>query len=205
MPTIYPKTSYSQMMGLLVLLSSHKGSEDVALLADDLDLEIDEILPALDFAEALGLVSVADGRATLTELGTKLLQVSIRERKAMLREQLKRTTLYKTLLGMIERAPDHQVTEEELMRLIAFTTAPADEAVQNIINWGRFTGLFRYDSESHLLTGLRSAHAVRSPPTPPRNPPPGGSRETPSQPKRSAAPANERALEQAVPSARVHS
>lgn len=201
MPTLYPKTSYSQMMGFLVLLNSHKGSEDVALLADDLDLEIDEILPALEFAEALGLLSVTDGRATLTEMGKKLLLVSIRERKAILREQLKKTTLFKRLLGMIERAPDHQVSEEDLLRMIAFTTAPADEAVQNIINWGRFAGLLRYDSESHLVTGVRTSRTTQSASTAPRYPPPGGSRESSPPAKRSTATTTERAPEQAVPAA----
>jgi NitT/TauT family transport system ATP-binding protein len=173
-PTIYPKSSPSQVMGLLVLLSTHKGAEDVALLADDLDLEIDEILPSLDFAKALGFLSVADGRATLTALGKKMLAVNIRERKAILRDQLRTTTLFKTLIGMLERAPDHKLTEEEMVRLIAFTTAPADEAVQNIINWGRFAGLFRYDSESRILTATRVPRAVRASATGPRAPPPGG-------------------------------
>ena len=62
MPTTFPKCNPTEMMGLLVLLNSHKGSEDVALLADDLDLEIDEIFPALEFAEVLQLVKVAEGR-----------------------------------------------------------------------------------------------------------------------------------------------
>ena len=70
------------MMGLLVLLNAHKGSEDVALLADDLDLEIDEILPSLEFAEVLQLVRVADGRATFTDLGRHIVQATIREREA---------------------------------------------------------------------------------------------------------------------------
>ena len=67
MPTTYPKCSPTEMMGLLVLVNSHKGAEDIARLADDLDLEIDEILPAVDYAEVLRLVTVQDGRATLTE------------------------------------------------------------------------------------------------------------------------------------------
>ena len=82
MPTSYPKSSPTEVMGLLVLLNQHKGSEDVALLADDLDLEIDEILPSLDYAEVLGLVKVTDGRATFTDLGKKLMGGSIRDRKS---------------------------------------------------------------------------------------------------------------------------
>ncbi len=173
MPTTYPKSSPSEMMGLLVLLNGHKGSEDVALLADDLDLEIDEILPSLDFADVLGLVKVADGRATLTDLGKKLLAGTIRDRKTLLREQLRRTTLFKALIRALESAPDRRLTEEEMVRLIAFTTAPAEELVLNIVNWGRFTELFRYDPNAHVLTAIHHAPPAKAAPSPPARPPPG--------------------------------
>ncbi|MGA7923163.1 MAG: hypothetical protein WCA77_04230, partial [Thermoplasmata archaeon] len=100
--------------------------------------------------------------------------------------------------GMIERSPDHQVTEDELVRLIAFTTAPADEAVQNIINWGRFTGLLRYDSESHLVTGVRSPRSSQTAPTAPRYPPPGGPVSTVPSSKRSGTAHREPPPEQSV-------
>jgi NitT/TauT family transport system ATP-binding protein len=154
-PTAYPKCSPSEVTGLVVLLNDHKGAEDVARLADDLDLEIDEILPALEYAEVLQLLKVADGRATLTDLGRSLLAGSIRDRKVTLREQLKRTTLFKALLRALDSSPEHRLTEEEVNRLIAFTTAPGDEYVQNIINWGRYTELFRYDSDQRVLLPVR--------------------------------------------------
>lgn len=171
MPTTYPKCSPSEMTGLLVLLDSHKGSEDVALLADDLDLEIDEILPSLDFAEALDLLKVDDGRATLTETGRRFLSGTIRERKAVVREQLGRTTLFRTLMRALDSTPGHRLTDPELMRLVEFTTAPSDEVVQNIVNWGRYAELFRYDADEHLVVAIRRT-------TPPRSPPSTSSRAT---------------------------
>jgi NitT/TauT family transport system ATP-binding protein len=159
LPTAYPKCSPSELTGLLVLLNDHKGAEDVALLADDLDLEIDEILPSLEYAEVLQLVKVVNGRATLTEQGKAVLSGSIRDRKVQLREQLKRTTLFKALLRALDSSPEHRLSEEEVNRLIAFTTAPADEYVQNIINWGRYTELFRYDSDQRVLLPIRPRSA----------------------------------------------
>jgi len=160
-------------MGLLVLLNSHKGSEDVALLADDLDLEIDEIFPALEFAEVLQLVKVVDGRVTFTDLGKKLVGGSIRDRKAIIREQLRKTTLFRTLLRALESAPEHSLTDEELGQIISFTTAPADEAVQNIVNWGRYADLFRYDSDEQrlILTRRSSGGKSGSGPSHPSSPP----------------------------------
>ncbi|MCI4370695.1 MAG: AAA-associated domain-containing protein [Thermoplasmata archaeon] len=161
MPTVFPKCSPSEMIGLLVLLKDHKGAEDVARLAQDLDLEIDEIFPAVEFSELLQFLKVKDGRATLTENGTNLLGLTIRDRKALLREQLKRTTLFKALGRALESSPEKMLTEDEVVRLIDFTTAPADEYVQNIINWGRYTELFRYDSDRRILLPARPRAASR--------------------------------------------
>ncbi len=171
MPTIFPKASPSELQGLLVLINEHKGTEDVARLADDLDLEIDEILPSLDYAETLGLVKVSDGRATLTDTGRRMLSVSIRERKTILRDLLRKTTLFKTILRALESAPEGRLTEDDVQRLLAFTTAPSDSYVLNIINWGRYAELFRYDSDEHALIAIRSRSQGRSPPSSPPSAP----------------------------------
>ncbi|HTT73477.1 MAG TPA: AAA-associated domain-containing protein [Thermoplasmata archaeon] len=184
MPTSYPKSSPTEMLGLLVLLNGHKGSEDVALLADDLDLEIDEILPSLDNAELLGLVKVQDGRATFTELGKRFISASIRDRKEILREQLKRTTLFKTLLRALDSAPDHYLNDEQLASIVAFIPGPTDEAVTTIINWGRYAELFRYDPEEHRLVAVRRAAGSRGSGGGAARPPPPGA---PSQPAKAAA------------------
>ena len=162
MPTTYPKCNPTEMLGLLVLLNSHKGSEDVALLADDLDLEIDEILPSLEYAEVLQLVKVTEGRATFTDLGKRLVQGTIRDRKGIIREQLRRTTLFRTLLRALDSSPEHCLSDEQLGQIVSFTTAPADEAVQNIVNWGRYADLFRYDAGQHRLVAVVRPSAART-------------------------------------------
>jgi NitT/TauT family transport system ATP-binding protein len=187
-PTTYPKSSPTEMQGLLVLLQTHKGSEDVALLADDLDLEIDEILPSLDFAAVLGLLKVKDGRATFTELGQRYIAASIRGRKAILQEQLRRTTLFRTILRALETAPEKRLTNEQLTQVLSMTSAMADEAIQNIVNWGRYAGLIRYDPEEQVMVAVRLPPASarpppgnRPPPSGPVNPPAGGTRRPPSK------------------------
>ncbi len=198
MATTYPKCSPTEMLGLLVLLNDHKGAEDVALLADDLDLEIDEIFPALEYAELLQFVKVTDGRATFTDLGRKLVAASIRERKTFVREQLKKTPLFRTILRALDANPEHRLTEEEFGHIISFTTAKADGAEQNIVNWGRYADLFRYDADTHMICpARRSTYAKggggRAPPSsalaggaaPPKEP--AGSGEAPRGPGNATA------------------
>ncbi len=159
------------MMGLLVLLKAHKGSEDIALLADDLDLEIDEIFPALEYAQVLHLLTVSDGRATFTDLGRQFVDSSIPQRKTILRDELRRTTLFKTIVRALESSPNHTLSSEQFHQLISFTTAPADEAVQNIVNWGRYAELFRYDAAEDRLIARRHPPSAKTPSG--RPPPPG--------------------------------
>jgi NitT/TauT family transport system ATP-binding protein len=185
------------MMGLLVLLNSHKGEEDVARLADDLDLEIDEILPAVDYAEILQLVNVQDGRATLLDLGKKFLASTIRDRKVIVRDQLKRTTFFRTLLRALDSAPERALSEDQLNTIVSLAQAPLEEAFQNIVNWGRYAELFRYDADEHKLvaTQPRAARtgggARPPPPSAPSSPPsataPKGSR-PPTESKTSTSP-----------------
>ncbi len=191
MATSYPKCSPTEMMGLLVLLNSHNGSEDVARLADDLDLEIDEILPSVEYAEVLQLVKVSDGHTTLTDLGKKFLAATIRERKSILREQLARTTLFRTLLRALDRAPERQLSDEELGSIVSLAQAPLEDAVQNIVNWGRYAELFRYDSDEHRLTAIRYPSAKTgggSRPPPPSSP--GESKTRPTAARSARAPSD---------------
>lgn len=167
------------MLGLLVLLKGHNGDLEIARLGDDLDLEIDEILPAVEFAEVLNYLKVDDGRASLTESGKKLLAGSIRSRKTLIREALRKTKLYATLQRALESAPDQQLTDEQVNQLVAFTTAPADDWTQNIINWGRYAEMFRYDAEAGVLHLARTGSG-RSSPEGGENPPAGRARESPS-------------------------
>ena len=199
MPTVYPKCSPTELMGLMVLLKDHHGAEDVARLADDLDLEIDEIIPSTEFAETLQLIQIAEGRATLTEVGARLLAASIRERKAILRDQLKKTTLFRTLLQALESKPERRLTEDELNALVEFTTAPADEFVQNIINWGRFVELFRYDADQRALLPARARPAARPPSGGSGRPPSGSSGAKEERSSRGGVPASSPPTPRAVP------
>ena len=83
------------------------------------------------------------------------------ERKAIVRDQLKRTTLFRTLLRTLEDEPNHCLSGKDLGRIVAFTTA-AEEAVPNIVNWGRYANLFHYDADRRRLVMVRHPPAVRS-------------------------------------------
>ena len=177
MQTTFPKCNPTEMMGLLVLLNSHKGSEDVALLADDLDLEIDKIFPALEFAEVLQLVKVVEGRACVhrprEEAGGRL--------NTGPQGDHPRSTSQDHAFQDPAPRPGKRSRARPLRRgpgpIVSLTTAPADEAVQNIVNWGRYADLFRYDADERRLVLTRRAPASRPGPGRVRPPSPPGTTE----------------------------
>jgi NitT/TauT family transport system ATP-binding protein len=139
------------MIGLLVLLKGHKGSEDLARLADDLDLEIDEILPAVEFAEALGFLTLSDGRATVTESGQKFLSCSITDKRIFLREGLKSVPVFAQIIRALENSHDKCLMGEELGAVIFPLSLSSEDVMQNVIHWGRYTELFYYDADENML------------------------------------------------------
>jgi hypothetical protein len=175
-PTLYPKCPPSEVLGFLVILNTHRGSQEIARVAEEENLPIDKILPAVEYAQGLGLLTVDDGRATLTDSGRMLLAAGIQTRKVLLRELLKRTILFRAILRSLEQSVDRTVSEDELAQIIAFTTAPP-ESIQDIINWGRYTELFRYDVTQHAILPMgtkgRSSPPMPAIPMPaaPRSPP----------------------------------
>lgn len=163
MPTLYPKCAPSEMLGFLVLLNTHRGSVEIARMAEEESMGMDKLLPAIEYAQGLGLVTVSDGKVAFTDSGRMLIAADIRVRKDLLRELLKRTILFRAILRSIDQTGDGVVHEDELHQIVAFTTAPP-EAVQDIINWGRYTGIFRYDANQHAILPAGPGHKIQ--PTP---------------------------------------
>lgn len=180
MPTLYPKCTPSEVLGFLMLLNNARGSQDLARISDEENLPIDKILPAVEYAQGLGLLTLEEGRASITDAGRMLLAADIRNRKVLLRELLKRTILFRAILRSLEQSVDGTVAEDEIAQIVAFTTAPP-EAIQTIINWGRYTELFRYDATRHSILPMgtkgpaKATPVIPLPPSPPIPPVPANS------------------------------
>lgn len=70
---------FNQVMGLLRLLYHNNRSLTVAELTTMSHMRVDTLLPQLNAAQFLGLVTLKEGRATLTKLGD---QIHVNDQKA---------------------------------------------------------------------------------------------------------------------------
>jgi len=147
-----PRTHLSIVAGLLEILEDYQGKVDAAKIADELMLELDDILPAIEAAEMLGFIKVDSGDLTLTDKGKKYLAGDSMQRKKILNQVLSRTGLFKWLIEQLKKG-GNEMSKEELITLLEEEMPDVDAAkmVKWIIEWGRHALIVRYDSNSQTI------------------------------------------------------
>src|SRR5215472_8166083 len=81
-----PHTRPGGLAGLLEILVDQGGRADLHVLADELSLEVDALLPTMDTAHLLGMLRVEEGDAVITPEGQAFAQTDIQGRKAIFRK-----------------------------------------------------------------------------------------------------------------------
>ena len=147
-----PRTHVSSMAGLLEILEDYQGRTDVAKVADELMLDLDDILPAVEAAEILGFVKVDSGDIILTDKGRKYLAGNSMQRKMILNQTLSKTGLFKWLVEQL-RSRGKEMSKDELITLLEAEMPDVDitSMIKWIIEWGRHALILRYDSNSQTI------------------------------------------------------
>lgn len=145
--------STGDLIGLLEILEDEDRSVDIAELDDILDEERTTLLNLLVDAEALGLIDVSSGDVKLTDLGRKFLKSDINERRDILREQLQQIEPFNSLMDLYRKSGERRISREDLYEFISnvFPSDDNDKTFRLIINWGRYSRLIEYDSDSEEM------------------------------------------------------
>jgi hypothetical protein len=147
-----PTAGVNRVFGLLDLLRAYNGNTNVANLTIDLRIALDELLPIIDTAEYLGLISVQQGDITLTDLGKKALNGKIPERKKIVHDRLVGLEPFADVARMVH--DKKELSRFELARFLSSKygyTTDLPTIINVVISWGVFTALFRYDGQSESL------------------------------------------------------
>jgi len=134
----------------LVAQVPETGGISLAELADELVLELDELLPIIDAGELLGLMEVDDAQLELTEAGRRLRAAEEEEQQELLRSQLlSRVPLVRQLQEALDASARGEVDGDTVLARLneQFTDQEADEVFDTFISWTRSCGLFRYNRE----------------------------------------------------------
>ena len=148
-----PSANVQQMLGVLDEVSeqSTSGKLELAALADELEMEVDEIFPLVEALELLGFATTDGGVLHLTDSGQAFLDADILERKVIFgRSLLERVPLARHITAAIEAEEDHRVSEERFLTELNefFTDEEAERVLEVLVAWGRYAEIFAYDYDS---------------------------------------------------------
>ncbi|HEU4740442.1 MAG TPA: nitrate/sulfonate/bicarbonate ABC transporter ATP-binding protein [Meiothermus sp.] len=131
------------------------GREDLPRLADEMQLEVDDLFPLVDAAALLGLAEVKEGDIQLTPQGHLFVEQDGDARKkifaARLREQI---PLIAHILRVLETRLGRRAPENRFLQELEdyMSTEDAEAVLATAIDWGRYAELFEYDYNAGVLS-----------------------------------------------------
>lgn len=143
--------SIGDLTGFLERLHALGGREDLYELAQNLQLEADELLPLAEAADILGFGDVEHGDVFLTEVGRRFAEANVLAEKELFRRQaLASIELIRQIVRTLEENPDHRESEEPFLQRLERSFSP-DEARRQLdtaIDWGRYAELYAFDDNA---------------------------------------------------------
>jgi NitT/TauT family transport system ATP-binding protein len=158
-----PHARRGSIAGLLELLNDRGGKEDLYRVAEELRMEVDDLLPVVEGAALLSFAKSDKGDVEITPQGKAFAEADISTRKALFREAaLAHVALLQQMHGALSSKSDRTMPLE-FFRDILEQHFPADEVqrqIDTVLNWGRYGDIFTYDSESDRLLLYQPAVSV---------------------------------------------
>src|SRR5579859_2754359 len=165
---VLPHVSIGDVTGLVELVHSKGGREELYQLGRHLHLELDELLPLIEAADLLDMADVQEGELVLTPEGQHFAEAGVLEEKQVFRDQaLAHISLLRKIVQMLQAAPAHILAEEQILSVLSKHFGP-DEAqaqLETAINWGRYAelftfqearGMFRLEESETTIAGAQS-------------------------------------------------
>jgi len=148
-----PDALPSEIVGLLEYLDARGGSEELFRIVADTHREFGHLITVVKAAEMLDFVDTPKRMVMLTPEGKRFLKGSDEERQAISRAQLLKLRLFRDLIEVMNRQPDHAIDREFVLEMIAMSM-PAENwqrMFTTIARWGRVARLFTYDENARQL------------------------------------------------------
>jgi NitT/TauT family transport system ATP-binding protein len=150
-----PHVRVGGISGLLELIVE-KGEEidDIPVLAERLQLSVDDLLPLLDAAAMLGFAQVANGDVRLTPIGRDFATTTILRSKDLFRQQaMAHIPVLNSIVHTLREKANGAMRSDFFMG-IWDDYFPLDEAERQLataVDWGRYGELFEYDASEGRL------------------------------------------------------
>jgi NitT/TauT family transport system ATP-binding protein len=149
--------------GLLEFLSDRGAKDDLYHIAEELLMEVDDLLPIIEAAALLDFARTEKGDVELTPAGKAFVDADIATRKDLFREAaLAHSTLLRQINGGLRGKSDGEMPLEFFRDVLEehFPEEEVQRQIDTALHWGRYGEIFSYDSESDRLQLHRLQHSV---------------------------------------------
>jgi NitT/TauT family transport system ATP-binding protein len=149
-----PHAKRGAIAGLLELLNDRGGKEDLYRIAEELRMEVDDLLPIVEAAHLLSFARSDRGDVEITPRGKAFAEADILERRELFREAaLENVTLLQQMSSALASKSDHEMPLEFFRDLLEqhFSDEEAQRQIDTALNWGRYADILTYDSHRDRL------------------------------------------------------
>ncbi|MBV9084308.1 MAG: nitrate/sulfonate/bicarbonate ABC transporter ATP-binding protein [Acidobacteriaceae bacterium] len=149
-----PHARPGAIAGLLELVMDHGGQADLYRIAEQLHMEIDDLLPIVEAAALLSFAKLEKGDVEVTPAGSDFAQADIATRKLLFRNaSLESVPLLQQINNTLTAKSDHMMPLEFFRDILDEHLAQqeVDRQIETAINWGRYAGLFLYDADNDTV------------------------------------------------------
>jgi len=148
-----PRTSTSEVVGLLEYLDSKGGVDDIFDVAAETDHEFGHMMAITKAAEMLNFVDTPKQGIVLTPDGRRFVAAEAETRKQMWRDQILRLKLFQDVYALLQRE-EGEVSGDMVreMIILALPRENYEELFETMVRWARFGNLFAYEEDADRLS-----------------------------------------------------
>ena len=149
-----PHARVGGIAGFMELLHDRGGREDLFRLAEELVMDVQDLLPILESCVLLGFALLKEGDVQITPAGVRFADADIQQRKILFREAaLQHVMILKQIESILKRKSDHSINDEFFHDILDeyFAEDEVQRQFETALNWGRYAEIFDYNRESGRL------------------------------------------------------
>ncbi|WP_037824386.1 nitrate/sulfonate/bicarbonate ABC transporter ATP-binding protein [Streptomyces sp. NRRL B-1347] len=148
--TPLPTATVDGLSGLAETVAHRGGGCDLADLADDLGLDVDDLLPQVDALDLLGFAHIDGDDLVLTEEGAAFAGADVQTSKRLFARAALEVPLVKLVANSLRQRPDGTVRAGYFRDLLAhhFTSEQVERQLETATDWGRYAELYAYAAGS---------------------------------------------------------
>jgi NitT/TauT family transport system ATP-binding protein len=149
-----PHARTAGVAGLLEILHDGGGQADLYRLAEDLAMDVDDLLPIVESATILGFATLKEGDVHITPEGIAFAEADILNRKVLFREAaLQHVTILQCIDRVLRAKSDHSIPDEFFHDILDehFSQDEVQRQFETAMNWGRYAEIFDHDPQKGRL------------------------------------------------------